>query len=199
MDIRGKRLVVIGGAGLIGSHTVDQLILEDVVEIIVYDNFARGTPSNLESALKDPRVSVYDVDGDIRDTEILREALRGVHGVFHFAALWLLHCNEYPRSAFDVNVQGTFAGCCYNVGTGVATSLESLAEIILEITRTSLPIKYIQSDRPGLVRRRVGSTTLTTRHLDFTAEASLSTGLRELISWRSTERYSERISGGPKS
>ena len=42
MDIRGKKLVVIGGAGLIGSHTVDHLIAEDVGEIVIYDNFVRG-------------------------------------------------------------------------------------------------------------------------------------------------------------
>ena len=36
------------------------------------------------------------------------DALRGADGVFHFAALWLLHCHEYPRAAFDVNVRGSF-------------------------------------------------------------------------------------------
>ena len=56
MDIRGKRLIVIGGAGLIGSHIVDALTREDVGEIVVYDNFARGTAENLHEALKDPRV-----------------------------------------------------------------------------------------------------------------------------------------------
>ena len=38
MDIRGKRIVVIGGAGLIGSHTVDRLLLEDVGELVVPRN-----------------------------------------------------------------------------------------------------------------------------------------------------------------
>ena len=61
MDIRGKRLVVIGGAGLIGSHIVDRLVQEDVGEIVVYDNFARGVMENLDDALKDPRVRVYEV------------------------------------------------------------------------------------------------------------------------------------------
>ena len=51
MDIRGKKLVVIGGAGLIGSHTVDQLTREDVGEIVIYDNFTRGSLENLEDAL----------------------------------------------------------------------------------------------------------------------------------------------------
>ena len=108
MDIRGKKLVVVGGAGLIGSHTVDLLLKEDVKEIVVYDNFVRGTRENLASALGDPRVRIYDVGGDIMQTDILQSAFDGADGVFHLAALWLLQCHEYPRTAFDVNVHGTF-------------------------------------------------------------------------------------------
>jgi UDP-glucose 4-epimerase len=108
MDIRGKRIVVIGGAGLIGSHTVDRLVKEDVGEIVIYDNFARGTPENLSSALGDPRVKMFEAGGDICQTDILNAALKNADGVFHFAALWLLQCHEYPRAAFDVNVRGTF-------------------------------------------------------------------------------------------
>lgn len=108
MDIRGKKLVLVGGAGLIGSHTVDRLLEEDVKEIVIYDNMVRGSVENLQDALKDPRVSIYDVGGDILQTDILQSAFDGADGVFHFAALWLLQCHEYPRSAFDVNVRGTF-------------------------------------------------------------------------------------------
>jgi UDP-glucose 4-epimerase len=108
MDLKGKRLVLVGGAGLIGSHTVDHLIKEDVKEILIYDNMVRGSLENLQDSLKDPRVKVYDVGGDILQTDILQSALEGADGVFHFAALWLLQCHEYPRSAFDVNVRGTF-------------------------------------------------------------------------------------------
>ncbi len=108
MDFKGKKVVVIGAAGLIGSHTVDQLVQQDVGEILVYDNFTRGTRENLENALKDPRVKVYDIGGDILQSDILNSAIQGAHGVFHFAALWLLQCHEFPRSAFDVNVRGTF-------------------------------------------------------------------------------------------
>lgn len=108
MDLRGKKLVVIGGAGLIGSHTVDLLAQEDVKEILIYDNFVRGNRENLADALSDPRVKIYDVGGDITQTDILHSALDGADGVLHFAALWLLQCHEFPRSAFDVNVRGTF-------------------------------------------------------------------------------------------
>jgi UDP-glucose 4-epimerase len=108
MDIRGKKLVVIGGAGLIGSHTVDHLIKDDIKEVVIYDNFLRGRVENLHNALKDPRVKIYDIGGDVMQTDILESAVDGADGVFHLAALWLLQCHDYPRTAFDVNVRGTF-------------------------------------------------------------------------------------------
>ena len=108
MDIRGKKLLVIGGAGLIGSHLIDELVKEDVAEIRIYDNFVRGTSDNLAAALRDPRVSVFEAGGDICQTDILNAAVKGMDGVFQLAALWLLQCHEYPRAAFDVNIRGTF-------------------------------------------------------------------------------------------
>ena len=108
MDLKGKKLVLVGGAGLIGSHTVDHLIKEDVKEILIYDNMQRGGEENLHDAMKDPRVKIYDVGGDIMQADILQAAFEGADGVFHLAALWLLQCHDYPRSAFDVNVRGTF-------------------------------------------------------------------------------------------
>ncbi len=110
MKLSGKKFLVIGGAGLIGSHTVDQLLSHDVEEVIIYDNFERGRVENLTNALKDQRCRVYDVGGDILQTDILNSAMKrcSVDGVFHFAALWLLQCHEYPRAAFNTNVLGTF-------------------------------------------------------------------------------------------
>ncbi len=107
-EIRGSKVLVIGGAGLIGSHVVDELTREDVSQIVVYDNFCRGTCENLAYALKDPRVRIYDVGGDILQTDILSAAVKESDFVVHLAALWLLQCHEYPRSAFDVNIRGTF-------------------------------------------------------------------------------------------
>jgi UDP-glucose 4-epimerase len=107
-DINGSKILVIGGAGFIGSHVVDELTKEDVKEIIIYDNFCRGTMENLTGALKDPRVRIYEIGGDICQTDILDSAMNGVDYVIHLAALWLLQCYEYPRAAFDVNIRGTF-------------------------------------------------------------------------------------------
>ena len=72
MELSGKKIVVVGGAGLIGSHTVDKLLNEDVKEVLIYDNFLRGSRENLTEALKDARVKIYDVGGDIMQTDILR-------------------------------------------------------------------------------------------------------------------------------
>ena len=108
MDIKNKKFLLIGGAGLIGSHTVEYLLKEEVSEVIIFDNFVRGRYENLKRALEDPRCKIFDLGGDILQTDILEAAMNDIDGVFHFAALWLLQCHEFPRSAFKVNIEGTF-------------------------------------------------------------------------------------------
>lgn len=107
MEIEGKRFLVIGGAGFIGSHVVDQLLAGNAAYVRIYDNFSRGTKENLHEALKDPRTEIFPDGGDILHRDILSSAMQGIDGVFHLAAMWLLQCQEYPRSAFEVNVTGT--------------------------------------------------------------------------------------------
>ncbi|HEY6118854.1 MAG TPA: NAD-dependent epimerase/dehydratase family protein, partial [Pyrinomonadaceae bacterium] len=106
MNLKDARVLVIGGAGFVGSHLVDQLIKEPVREIIVLDNFVRGTRANLRNAVQDDRVTV--VDGSITDLKLLGELMQGTDCVFHLAALWLFECVHQPRSALEVNVVGTF-------------------------------------------------------------------------------------------
>ncbi|MEJ8835248.1 NAD-dependent epimerase/dehydratase family protein [Ramlibacter sp. AN1133] len=315
MNLNGKKLLVIGGAGLIGSHTVDSLTKEDVAEIRIFDNFARGREENLAAALKDPRVKVFPLGGDILHRDILDAAMEGMDGVFHFAALWLLHCHDYPRSAFEVNVGGTFnvleacvkhkvqrlvysssasvygdavqepmdedhpfnnknfygatkicgeamaralhhryglpyvglrymnvygpradykgayiavimkmldaldAGrgptilgdgteafdfvavqdCgranvaamkadtvdrCYNVGTGVRTSLKELAELLIELTGSRQAVQYAPRSQATLVRNRIGDPRRAKAEIGFEAAMDLRAGLKDLIAWR---------------
>lgn len=98
---------MVGGAGFIGSHLVDQLLAAGAAQVTVYDNFSRGSLANLEGALRDSRCKVFADGGDILHRDTLEAAMKGVDGVFHLAALWLLQCVEYPRAAFEVNVVGT--------------------------------------------------------------------------------------------
>src|ERR1700687_1591375 len=106
MNLAGKRIVVIGGAGLVGSHLVDQLIGEPVAEVVVFDNLVRGTRANLAQAAKSPKVRL--VEASMTDRDILRRELSGTDGVFVLASLWLGECVNDPRGAWDVNVMGTW-------------------------------------------------------------------------------------------
>lgn len=108
MELKNSKCLVIGGAGFIGSYVVAELLKENVKEVVVYDNLARGKKEYLEDSLKDERCNFYPVGGDIREIDILNEAMKDVDYVFCLAAMWLLHCKDFPRTAFDVNIAGTF-------------------------------------------------------------------------------------------
>ena len=107
MNLSGKKIVVIGGAGLVGSHIVDQLIDEPVSQIVVYDNFVRGSRKNLEVANARSRKITLE-DASILNVDRLQKNLEGAGGVFLLAALWLGECVADPRAAIQVNVVGTF-------------------------------------------------------------------------------------------
>lgn len=98
--------MLIGGAGLVGSHIVDQLVSEPVAEIVVFDNFLRGTRHNLSAAMRSSKVRV--VEGSIADRDALALELRGIDGVFLLASLWLGECVNDPRLAWEVNTIGTW-------------------------------------------------------------------------------------------
>jgi UDP-glucose 4-epimerase len=106
--INNSKVLVIGGAGFIGSFVVSELLKTTVGKVIVYDNFARGKKGNIFECLKDPRCEVYPNGGDIRDIDTLNHAMQDCDGVIHLAAMWLLHCKDFPRTAFHVNIEGTF-------------------------------------------------------------------------------------------
>ncbi len=108
MKLEKSNVLVIGGAGFIGSFVVSELLKHSVNKVVVYDNFARGNTLYLEQQLKDNRCTIYPFGGDIREIDILNTAMEGMDYVISLAAMWLLHCKDYPRTAFDVNIAGTF-------------------------------------------------------------------------------------------
>lgn len=104
--MQNKRILITGGAGLVGSHIADLLVKEGVSEIIVLDNFTRGCRDNL--AWTQANGSLVIVDGDIRDRQLLTDIMQGVDIVFHQAAIRITQCAEEPRLALEVLADGTF-------------------------------------------------------------------------------------------
>ena len=105
-DLNGKRVLVTGGAGFIGSHIVDLLCNEGCFEIVAIDNMVRGRPENLTRARVNGPVRL--VHGDIRDGRLMSSLLKTTDIVFHQAALRITHCAAEPRLAMEVMVQSTF-------------------------------------------------------------------------------------------
>jgi UDP-glucose 4-epimerase len=104
--LAGKRILVTGGAGFIGSHIIDLLVDEKAASITALDNMVRGQRGNLATALARPNVRL--VEGDIRDRPLLDRLVAESDVVFHMAALRITHCAAEPRLALEVMVDATY-------------------------------------------------------------------------------------------
>jgi dTDP-glucose 4,6-dehydratase len=103
MELNGKKVLVTGGAGFIGSTLVRHLLKEGA-NVLIYDNFVSGDVANL----KDVQGQVEVLEGDILDPE-LEQTFRqhGVEVVFNLAAEpYIPHCYDRPRKFFEVNATG---------------------------------------------------------------------------------------------
>lgn len=103
--MQNKRVLITGGAGLVGSHIAD-LLVKEAVEIIVLDNFTRGRRENLVRAQEYGHLVI--VEGDICDRNLLADVMQDVDIVFHQAAIRITQCAEEPRLALEVLTGGTF-------------------------------------------------------------------------------------------
>src|SRR5262245_46801955 len=98
-----RTYLVTGGAGFIGSHIAERLV-RDGHKVRVLDDLSSGHESNLASI----RDEIDFIEGDIRDAQLVNEAVKGTQAVFHEAAL-----GSVPRSVADpvtthqVNITGT--------------------------------------------------------------------------------------------
>ena len=98
--------LVTGGAGFMGSHLVDRLVLEGW-RVKVFDNFSTGRLENIKHHVKSEVVEV--VKGDLKDLRCVEKALEGVEVVFHFAANPEVRVSTTnPEIHFNENVVATF-------------------------------------------------------------------------------------------
>ncbi|MEU5310397.1 SDR family NAD(P)-dependent oxidoreductase [Streptomyces sp. NPDC021562] len=137
-SVRGKKILVTGGAGTIGSNLVDLLAEGGAREVVVLDNFVRGRRANLDRAL--PSGVVEIVEGDVRDADTVRKVTEGADLVFHLAAIRITQCAEEPRLANEVLVDGTFnvleAAAAAGVGKVIASSSASVYGMAEEFPTT---------------------------------------------------------------
>lgn len=98
--------VVTGGAGFIGSHLID-LLLDNGHEVVCIDNYSTGRVSNLGHVKENANLNI--VEGDINDSQLLREYFNGAKYVFHLAALAdIVPSIQNPEEYYNANVTGTF-------------------------------------------------------------------------------------------
>jgi len=103
MKMNGRRVLVTGGAGFIGSHLVDSLVRQGA-RVRVFDNFSSGCRENLAQVHGDIEL----IEGDIRDADAVRSAVRGCDVVSHQAAqLEITRCIDDPIDDLQSNTVAT--------------------------------------------------------------------------------------------
>lgn len=132
--MKDKRVLITGGAGLIGSHIADLVVLEQPREIVILDNFVRGRMENLQQASS--RFPLTIVEGDVRDQALLDKTFDGVDVVFHQAAIRITQCAEEPRLAFDVLAGGTFNVLEAAVKAGVSKVVAASSASVLGLAES---------------------------------------------------------------
>ena len=101
--LKGRRLLVTGGAGFIGSHVVERALALGA-KVRVLDDFSTGSERNLRPFLD--RIEV--VEADVAELAACQTAMRGVDSVVHFAAIVAVEYSlQAPARTLAVNVTGT--------------------------------------------------------------------------------------------
>jgi len=103
--LRGKRVLVTGGAGFIGSHLVDRLV-DEGCHVVVLDDLSSGSLENIRGHLDSRKVRF--IEGDVRGSEVVEEAMKDVDLVCHSAAVVSVpYSMREPLLTHEVNATGT--------------------------------------------------------------------------------------------
>lgn len=110
------KALIIGGAGFIGSHLVEQLVNQGIATTI-YDNFSTGNLENIKTVKSD----IDFIKADIRNQDTLASAMQGVDWVFHLAALTSVSQSvANPLLTDEINVTGTLNVLKASIKAGVS-------------------------------------------------------------------------------
>jgi UDP-glucose 4-epimerase len=104
--ILNSHIVITGGAGFIGSYVTEELLKMQPARVVIIDNLIRGSYENMKTFINNPVVTF--IQGDICDTQLLEQCIKGADYVFHMAALRINACAGNPQDGFDVMLQATF-------------------------------------------------------------------------------------------
>ena len=103
--MKGKKIIVTGGAGFIGSALTEQL-LKLGCKVVCVDNFSTGRRENIAGFLANPDYTL--VEGDICDTDLMKEVCSGADYVLHEAALGSVPRSiAHPEASYQANITGT--------------------------------------------------------------------------------------------
>lgn len=112
MKLKGKRVLVTGGAGFIGSHLVDRLILEEPASLVIVDNFFLGSDANLVEARKAfPELRLLRMDASDLAAMIQVVKTEKIEAVFNLAVVPLPTSFDYPAWTVATNVDLAITFC----------------------------------------------------------------------------------------
>src|ERR1051325_3350549 len=101
-NLTGRRIVVTGGAGFVGSNIVGRLLKEQA-SVVVLDDFYTGEMDNLPTG--DPQLEV--IRGSVTDFDLVRDVIKSASVVIHEAARNIIVSTRNPREDYEVNIGGT--------------------------------------------------------------------------------------------
>ncbi len=102
------------------------------------------------------------------------------------------HCYDFTHvtDIVDANILAATSQTrnkVFNIGTGVTTSLEELAELMLDLYGVKLKLRYGEPENRPIVRKRVADISRACQELHFTARINLVDGLKNTIEWWNME------------